>query len=195
MCAIPKVQFNVYFTDCLTQRLCHEESKWKCKALISRGGVHGPACSGVAQCECLSCHCCSGLPAWCCWSWTKCNSFAITRQLVATFLTLWFLWSSLVLQADCRRGREQRWPLPSALGRSSALCFVLDTCIRLELIGQGEVRSTVCVRLQLVQDPGPLTAAIIGVKPLWLPEVSGVLSPRDGKVLLASSTWAWCEMC
>lgn len=39
-----------------------------------------------------------------------------------------------------------------------------------------------------MQDPGPLTAAIIGVKPLWLPEVSGVLSPRDGKVLLASST-------
>lgn len=80
------------------------------------------------------------------------------------------------------------WPLPSALGRSSALCFVSDTCIKLELVGQGEVRSTMCVRLQLVQDPGLLTAAIIGVKPLWLPEVSGVLSPRDGKVLLASST-------
>lgn len=93
-----------------------------------------------------------------------------------------------MLQADCGRGREQRWPLPSALGRSSALCFVLDTCIERELIGQGEVRSTVCVRLQLVQDPGPLTAAITGVKALWLPEVSGVLSPRGSKVLLASST-------
>lgn len=88
-------------------------------------------------------------------------------------------------------GREQRWPLlaqrslalPSALGRSSTLCFVLGTCIKLELIGQGEVRSTLCVRLQLVQDPGLLTAAIIGVKPLWLPEVSGVLSPRDGSVI------------
>lgn len=46
MCAIPEVQFNVYFTDCLTQSLCHEESKWKCKVLMSRGGVHSPACSG-----------------------------------------------------------------------------------------------------------------------------------------------------
>lgn len=93
-----------------------------------------------------------------------------------------------MLQADCRRGREQRWPLPSALGRSSALGFVSDTCINLEWINQGEVRSTVCVRLQLVQDPGLLTAALIGVKPLKLPEASGVLSPHDGKVLLASST-------
>lgn len=46
MCAIPEVQFNVYFTDCLTQRLCHEESKWKCKELMSGGGGHGPACCG-----------------------------------------------------------------------------------------------------------------------------------------------------
>lgn len=99
------------------------------------------------------------------------------------------LWSSLVLQAGCRRGREQRWPLPSALGRSSALCFVPDTCIKLELIGQGEVGSTVCLRLQLVQDPGLLTAAIIGVKPLWCAE------PSWWQSVLASSTWAWCETC
>lgn len=39
-----------------------------------------------------------------------------------------------------------------------------------------------------MQAPGLLTAAIIGVKPLKLPEASGVLSPRDGKVFLASST-------
>lgn len=100
-----------------------------------------------------------------------------------------------MLQADCRRGREQRWPLLAeecgpcqVFWEGVQLCFVSDTCIKLELIGQGEERSTVCVMLQLVQDSGLLTAAIIGVKPLGLPEVSGVLSPCDGKVLLASST-------
>lgn len=28
----------------LTERLCHEESKWKCKEMMSGGGTHGPAC-------------------------------------------------------------------------------------------------------------------------------------------------------
>lgn len=106
-----------------------------------------------AQCECLSCHCCSGLPTWCCWSWTKCNSFAITRQWLPHFWLFGFseahLCCKLTAGEEGSKGglclRRGVWSLPCALGRSSAPGFVLDTCIKLELIGQGEVRSTVCV--------------------------------------------------
>lgn len=45
-----------------------------------------------------------------------------------------------------------------------AVHFILDTCIKLELIDQGEERSIVGLRLYFVQDPGVPTAAIIGVK-------------------------------
>lgn len=143
----------------LTQRLCHEESKWKCKELMSGGGTHSPAC-------------CRGLSA------SASPVIAVVASqpgaaglgqnatpLLSPGSSCHIFWLSeahlcckLTAGGEGSRGglclHRGVWPLPSALGRSSALGFVSDTCIKLELIGQGEVRSTVCVRLQLVQDPG-----------------------------------------
>lgn len=69
---------------------------------------------------------------------------------------------------------------------SSRFCFRHLNLTRMDWLGRSK-KHCVCEASAGVGSC-LLTAAVIGVKPLGLPEASGVLSPRDGKVLLASST-------